>query len=117
VQQIVRGGLVPLPSASAPEQGPLIESVRGKAEKITGLSQQRLQELIHSGQATEMDLQLVTDSADDILNFIKDGGYNLNTMGIAEGLSEWADKNRKQLPFDLNFLIKFVSGTLRASQE
>jgi hypothetical protein len=117
VQQIVRGGLVPLPSASAPEQGPLIESVRGKAEKITGLSQERLQELIDSGQATEMDLQLVTDSADDILNFIKDGGYNLNTMGIAEGLSEWADKNRKQLPFDLNFLIKFVSGTLRASQE
>lgn len=117
VQQIVRGGLVPLPSASAPEQGPLIESVRGKFEKMTGLSQESQQELIDSGQATEMDLQLIADSGRDILDFINDGGYNLNSMGIAEGLSEWADKNKKQLPFDLNFLIKVVSATLRDSQE
>jgi hypothetical protein len=117
VQQIVRGGLVPLPSLSAPEQGPMIESVRGKFEKKTGLSQEKLQELIDTGRATEMDLQLVTDSGDDILDFIKDGNYALSNMGITEGLSDWANKNKKQLPFDMNFLIKFVAGTLRASQE
>jgi len=117
VQQIVRGGLVPLPSVSAPEQGPLIESVRGKAEKMTGLSQEKLQELIDTGRATEMDLQLVTDSGDDILDFIKDGGYSLSSTGVTEGLSDWAEQNKKQLPFDMNFLIRFVVGTLRASQE
>jgi len=117
VQQIVRGGLVPLPSVSAPEQGPLIESVRGKVEKKFGLSQAKQEELIDSGDATEMDFQLLSDSGDDILDFIKDGNYTLSSMGVTEGLSDWAEQNKKQLPFNMNFLIRFVVGTLRASQE
>ena len=114
VQQIVREGIIELPDVEA--EGP-VESVRQKAEKKFGLSKEKQEELIETGQATEMDLQLLTDSGDDILDFIKDGGYSLNSMGVTEGLSDWAEKNKKQLPFDMNFLIKFVAGTLRASQE
>lgn len=117
VQQIVRGGLVPLPSLSAPEQGPMIESVRGKFEKETGLSQDQIQQVIDTGQATEMDMQLVVDHKKEMLDYIKEGSYSLNSMGIVEGLTEWAQENKKQLPPNMNFLIGWVRDTLKASQE
>ena len=114
VQQIVREGIIELPDIEA--EGP-VESVRQKAEKKFGLSKEKQEELIETGQATEMDLQLLTDSGDDILDFIKNGGYSLSSMGVTEGLGDWAEQNKKQLPFNMNFLIRFVVGTLRASQE
>lgn len=94
-----------------------VKSVREKAEEKYGLTQDQAQELIDSGQATEMDIQLIADSGDDILNYIKDKNYALTAMGISEGLSDWAQENKKQLPFDMNFLIRFTIGTLKASQE
>lgn len=115
VQQIVRGGRVPLPQPEV-EQPPVV-SVREKAEEKYGLTQDQAQELVDSGQATEMDIQLIADSGDDILNYIKDKNYALTAMGVSEGLSEWAQENKKQLPFDMNFLIRFTIGTLKASQE
>ena len=90
------------------------KSVKEKLEKMTGLSVEKQQELIDTGQATEMDFQLVSSSGDDILDFISDNKYALNSMGITEGLSDWADKNNKRLPFNMNFLINFVGRTLRA---
>ena len=114
VQQITRGGLIKLPEPEV-EQPPVI-SVKEKLEKRTGLSQEAQQELIDSGQATEMDFQLIADEGDSILNFIKEGGYELTSIGITEGLADWADKNKKQLPFNKNYLMRFVVGTLRASQ-
>jgi len=115
IQQITRNGIIELPK---PEVAvPPVESVREKTEKKFGLSKERQQELIDSGDATEMDFQLLSDSGDDILDFIKDGGYSLSSMGVTEGLSDWAEQNKKQLPFNMNFLIRFVVGTLRASQE
>lgn len=115
VQQIVRGGLVPLPQPEV-EQPPVV-SVREKAEKKYGLTQDQAQELVDSGQATEMDIQLIADSGDAILDYIKDKSYPLTAMGVSEGLSDWAQENKKQLPFDMNFLIRFTIGTLKASQE
>jgi len=94
-----------------------VKSVREKAEEKYGLTQDQAQELIDSGQATEMDIQLIADSGDDILNYIKDKNYALTAMGVSEGLSDWAQENKKQLPFDMNFLIRFTIGTLKASQE
>jgi hypothetical protein len=94
-----------------------VKSVREKTEKKFGLSKEKQEELIETGEATEMDFQLLTDSGDDILDFIKKGNYALSSMGVTEGLSDWADKNKKQLPFNMNYLIRFVVGTLRASQE
>lgn len=114
VQQIVRSGLIELPKPEV-EQPPVI-SVKEKLEKRTGLSQEAQQELIDSGQATEMDFQLIADEGDSILNFIKDGEYEFTTDGIIEGLADWADKNKKQLPFNKSYLMRFVVGTLRASQ-
>ena len=114
VQQIVRSGLIELPKPEV-EQPPVI-SVKEKLEKRTGLSQEAQQELIDSGQATEMDFQLIADEGDSILNFIKEGGYELTSIGITEGLADWADKNKKQLPFNKSYLMRFVVGTLRASQ-
>jgi hypothetical protein len=115
IQQITRNGIIELPK---PEVAvPPVESVREKTEKKFGLSKERQEELIDSGDATEMDFQLLSDSGDDILDFIKDGGYSLSSMGVTEGLSDWAEQNKKQLPFNMNFLIRFVVGTLRASQE
>jgi hypothetical protein len=109
------------PEAQQPEveEQPQIDvkSVREKTEQKFGLSKEKQEELIDSGQATEMDFQLLSDSGDDILDFIKEGNYTLSSMGITEGLSDWAEQNKKQLPFDMNFLIRFVVGTLRASQE
>lgn len=110
-----------VPEAQKPEveEQPQIDikSVRQKAEKKYGLTQAQAQELVDSGQATEMDIQLIADSGDDILGYIKDKGYTLTAMGVSEGLSEWAQENKKQLPFDMNFLIRFTIGTLKASQE
>ena len=109
------------PEAQQPEveEQPQIDvkSVREKTEQKFGLSKEKQEELIDTGQATEMDFQLLSDSGDDILDFIKEGNYALSSMGITEGLSDWAEQNKKQLPFDMNFLIRFVVGTLRASQE
>lgn len=113
VQQIVRGGLIKLPTDEQPQVE--VESVKEKMQEKTGLSVEKQQEMIDSGQATEQDFQLIADSGDDILDFIKDNGYALTAMGITEGLGDWADKNNKVLPFNMNYLVRFVSSTLRAS--
>lgn len=117
VQQIVRGGLIKLPEPEV-EKAPAVEveSVKERAEKKFGISKETLQESIDAGHVTEMDLQLLADHADEILDYIESKNYALNSMGVSEGLSEWAEENKKQLPFDLNFMIRSIISTLKKSK-
>jgi hypothetical protein len=93
------------------------KSVREKAQEKFGFSKQEVEYILDSNQATEMDMQLLVDSSDDILDYINEGNYALTTTGVVEGLTEWAQENKKQLPFNLNFLVSFVINAIKDSQE
>jgi hypothetical protein len=62
-----------------------------------------------------MDVNLLANHGEDIAKFIKDGSYRTDTYGILEGLDDWAKNNKKQLPFDTNFLIRSLKAALGAN--
>jgi hypothetical protein len=109
---------------------PKPEEPREPSESQVGASQllritpEKMQEVIDQGfvmsdgqrvDVTEMDANLLANHGDAIAQFIKDGGYRIDTYGILEGLDEWAKDNKKQLPFDTNFLIRSLKAALGAN--
>lgn len=69
---------------------------------------------IDSGTLTELDLQIITESGDDIIDYIKDKVDDTpSDMQLFGLLSDWADENNKRLPFDMNFLIRTLKTGLK----
>lgn len=94
------------------------------ASRLLGVSPEKMQEVIEQGfvmnngqrvDVTEMDVNLLANHGEDIAKFLKDGNYSTDTYGILEGLDEWAKNNKKQLPFDTNFLIRTFKAALGAN--
>ena len=94
------------------------------ASRLLGVSPEKMQEVIEQGfvmnngqrvDVTEMDVNLLSNHGEDIAKFLKDGNYSTDTYGILEGLDEWAKNNKKQLPFDTNFLIRTFKAALGAN--
>ena len=94
------------------------------ASRLLGVSPEKMQEVIEQGfvmnngqrvDVTEMDVNLLATHGEDIAKFLKDGNYRTDTYGILEGLDDWAENNKKQLPFDTNFLIRTFKAALGAN--
>lgn len=94
------------------------------ASRLLGVSPEKMQEVIEQGfvmnngqrvDVTEMDVNLLANHGEDIAKFLKDGNYSTDTYGILEGLDDWAKNNKKQLPFDTNFLIRTFKAALGAN--
>lgn len=113
IQQITRNGIIEVPSGEG-EAAVEIDSVKKIAEEKYGLSQATAEELIDSGMATEMDIQLLAKHGDELLRAAE--GVERDSMSVNRALVRWAEENKKQLPFNMNFLTRFVIDTLNASE-
>ena len=82
-------------------------SLRQKTMERFGVTQEDIEEGMDTGSITELDLQLLNDSGDDIFEYIVEnaGSEPLDDMQLYYQLSRWADENNKMLPFNMNFLI------------
>ena len=82
-------------------------SLRQKTMERFGVTQEDIEEGMDTGSITELDLQLLNDSGDDIFEYIVEnaGSEPLDDMQLYYQLSRWADENNKVLPFNMNFLI------------
>ena len=82
-------------------------SLRKKTMERFGVTQEDIEEGMDTGSITELDLQLLNDSGDDIFEYIVEnaGSEPLDDMQLYYQLSRWADDNNKVLPFNMNFLI------------
>ena len=82
-------------------------SLRQKTVERFGVTQEDIEEGMDTGSITELDLQLLNESGDDIFEFIVEnaGSEPLDDMQMYYQLSRWADQNNKVLPFNMNFLI------------
>ena len=91
-----------------------VKSVREKTVDRFGVTMEDLEEGIDSGTLTELDLQIITESGDDIIDYIKDKVDDTpSDMQLFGLLSDWADENNKTLPFDMNFLIRTLKTGLK----
>lgn len=82
-------------------------SLRQKTMERFGVTQEDIEEGMDTGSITELDLQLLNESGDDIFEYIVEnaGSEPLDDMQLYYQLSRWADENNKVLPFNMNFLI------------
>lgn len=82
-------------------------SLRQKTMERFGVTQEDIEEGMDTGSITELDLQLLNESGDDIFEYIVEnaGSEPLDDMQMYYQLSRWADENNKRLPFNMNFLI------------
>ena len=115
VQQIVRGGVITLE-----EDKPTIKTDSAKFEETMGVSVEKLEELgtksekaakefgLVDGQVDPMTVNLIGDNGKDIIEFFNNNSYTINNMGIYSGLTDWAQENKKQLPANMNLIIKFI---------
>ena len=89
-------------------------SLRQKTVERFGVTQEDIKEGMDTGSITELDLQLLNESGDDILEFIVEnaGSEPLDDMQMYYQLSRWADENNKRLPFNMNFLIFMMQKAL-----
>jgi len=91
-----------------------VKSVREKTVDRFDTTMEELEEGIDSGMLTELDLQILTESGDDIIDYIKDKVDDTpSDMQLFGLLSDWADANNKRLPFDMNFLIRTLKTGLK----
>jgi hypothetical protein len=101
-------------SRPKPKLRPDTRSLREKTVDRFGVTMEELEEGIDSGALTELDLQIITESGDDIIDYIKDkvddAPSDMQLFGL---LSDWADENNKRLPFDMNFLIRTLKTGLK----
>lgn len=112
------------PAPPKPEEPREPSESQVAASQRLKVSPEKMQEVIEQGfvmsdgqrvDVTEMDVNLLANHGDDIAKFIKDGSYRTDTYGILEGLDDWAKNNKKQLPFDTNFLIRSLKAALGAN--
>ena len=83
-----------------------VQSLREKTMERFGISEESLQEGIDTGQVTELDLQILNEHGDEIFEYMKDKVDDTpGDMQLYGLLSDWADKNNKILPFNMNFLV------------
>jgi len=89
-----------------PKLRPDTRSIREKTMDRFGITQEALQEGLDSGAVTELDLQVLTESGDDIFEYMKDKiegePDDAELFGL---LADWADENNKILPFNKGFLV------------
>lgn len=112
------------PAPPKPEEPREPSESQVRASQLLRITPEKMQEVIEQGfvmsdgqrvDVTEMDANLLANHGDDIAKFIKDGSYRTDTYGILEGLDDWAKNNKKQLPFDTNFLIRSLKAALGAN--
>jgi hypothetical protein len=95
------GGLMSPPE---PEQPPT--SVREKAIERLGVTEEDIQEGMDTGEITELDLQVLMEYGDDIYTYLEDKvGDDPDGMQLYRLMTDWAEENKKQLPFNMNFLV------------
>ena len=89
-----------------PKLRPDTRSIREKTMDRFGITQESLQEGLDSGSITELDLQVLTESGDDIFEYMKDKVEGEPDDAELFGLlADWADENNKTLPFNKGFLV------------
>jgi hypothetical protein len=89
-----------------PKLRPDTRSIREKTMDRFGITQEALQEGLDSGSITELDLQVLTESGDDIFEYMKDKVEDAPDDAELFGLlADWADENNKILPFNKGFLV------------
>lgn len=89
-----------------PKLRPDTRSIREKTMDRFGITQEALQEGLDSGSITELDLQVLTESGDDIFEYMKDKVEDEPDDAELFGLlADWADENNKILPFNKGFLV------------
>lgn len=93
-----------LMSSPRPKQRPT--SVREKAIERLGVTEEDIQEGMDTGEITELDLQVLMEYGDDIYTYLEDKvGDDPDGMQLYRLMTDWADENKKQLPFNMNFLV------------
>jgi hypothetical protein len=91
-------------SPPEPEQPPT--SVREKAIERLGVTEEDIQEGMDTGEITELDLQVLMEYGDDIYTYLEDKvGDDPDGMQLYRLMTDWAEENNKQLPFNMNFLV------------
>ena len=101
-------------SRPKPKLRPDTRSLREKTVDRFDVTMEELEAGIDSGTLTELDLQIITESGDDIIDYIKDKVDDTpSDMQLFGLLSDWADENNKRLPFDMNFLIRTLKTGLK----
>jgi hypothetical protein len=89
-----------------PKERPDKRSVREKAIEKFGLTMDDIEEAMDKGEVTESDLQLLVDSGDDMYEYVQENlDPDADEMQYYQLLSDWADKNNKILPANMNFLV------------
>ena len=82
------------------------KSVREKAIEKFGLTMDDIEEAMDKGEVTESDLQLLVDSGDDMYEYVQENlDPDADEMQYYKLLADWADKNNKILPANMNFLV------------
>ena len=89
-----------------PKERPDKRSVREKAIEKFGLTMDDIEEAMDKGEVTESDLQLLVDSGDDMYKYVQENlDPDAGEMQYYQLLADWADKNNKILPANMNFLV------------